>query len=85
MEEAVRVEKGKRKAREWGEAPGIILVTCNTDNSSDLARFYLLNKEKIEILGKLFGKHFAYWRGMEMSPFVLKKEREKQENGAKHQ
>ena len=35
-DEPVRVEKGKRKAREWGEAPGIILVTCNTDNSSDL-------------------------------------------------
>ena len=31
------VEKGNRKTREWGEAPGIILVTCLTDESSDLA------------------------------------------------
>ena len=35
-DDPVRVEKGKRKAREWGEAPGIILVTCHTDKSSDL-------------------------------------------------
>ena len=35
-DDPVRVEKGKRKAREWGDAPGILLVTCHTDKSSDL-------------------------------------------------
>lgn len=35
-DDPVRVEKGKRKAKEWGEAPGILLVTCHTDKSSDL-------------------------------------------------
>lgn len=35
-DDPVRVEKGKRKAREWGDAPSILLVTCHTDKSSDL-------------------------------------------------
>ena len=34
----VLVEKGKRKTMEWGEAPGILLVTCKTDKSSSLVR-----------------------------------------------
>ena len=34
----VLVEKGKRKTMEWGEAPGILLVTCKTDKSSGLVR-----------------------------------------------
>jgi len=35
-EDPVLVEKGNRKTREWGEAPGIILITCHTEKSSDL-------------------------------------------------
>ena len=32
------VEKAKRKTQEWGEAPGLIIVTCHTDQSSELVR-----------------------------------------------
>jgi nitroreductase len=37
-EDPVLVEKGNRKTIEWGEAPGILLVTCKTDKSSGLVR-----------------------------------------------
>ena len=30
--------KGKRKTKEWGNAPGLIIVTCHTDTSSELVR-----------------------------------------------
>ena len=32
------VERGKKKAREWGASPGLIIVTCHTDLASELAR-----------------------------------------------
>lgn len=35
---ALLTEKAKRKTKEWGEAPGILVVTSYTDRSSDLFR-----------------------------------------------
>ena len=32
------VERGKKKAREWGASPGLLIVTCHTDLDSELAR-----------------------------------------------
>ena len=32
------VERGKKKAREWGSSPGLLVVTCHTDLDSELAR-----------------------------------------------
>lgn len=32
------VERGKKKEREWGCAPGLLIVTCHTDLDSELAR-----------------------------------------------
>jgi len=32
------VERGKKKAREWGNSPGLLIVTCHTDLDSELAR-----------------------------------------------
>jgi len=32
------VERGKKKAREWGASPGLLVVTCHTDLDSELAR-----------------------------------------------
>jgi nitroreductase len=32
------VERGKKKAREWGNSPGLLVVTCHTDLDSELAR-----------------------------------------------
>jgi nitroreductase len=34
----VLVEKGKRKSTEWGEAPGVLILTCLTDKTSDLIK-----------------------------------------------
>ena len=34
----ILTEKGKRKTKEWGNAPGLIIVTCHTDTSSELVR-----------------------------------------------
>jgi nitroreductase len=34
------VEKGKRKEQEWSSCPGLLVVTCHTDQDSDLARRY---------------------------------------------
>jgi len=32
------VERGEKKAREWGNSPGLLIVTCHTDLDSELAR-----------------------------------------------
>ena len=32
------IERGKKKAREWGNSPGLLIVTCHTDPDSELAR-----------------------------------------------
>ncbi len=32
------IERGKKKAREWGSSPGLLIVTCHTDLDSELAR-----------------------------------------------
>ena len=37
-QDPILIEKGKRKTKEWGEAPGLIIVTCHTDTSSELVR-----------------------------------------------
>ena len=37
-EDPILIEKGKRKTKEWGNAPGLIIVTCHTDTSSELVR-----------------------------------------------
>lgn len=37
-QDPILIEKGKRKTKEWGEAPGLVIVTCNTDCSSELVR-----------------------------------------------
>jgi len=34
----VLVEKGERKKKEWGMAPGLLIVTCRTDRSSALVQ-----------------------------------------------
>ena len=34
----ILTEKGKRKTKEWGNAPGLIIVTCHTDTTSELVR-----------------------------------------------
>ena len=34
----ILTDKGKRKTREWGDAPGMLIVTCHTDPSSNLVR-----------------------------------------------
>jgi len=39
------IEKGNRKAIEWGQAPGLLIVTSQTDPHSDLVR---LNPEVVE-------------------------------------
>jgi nitroreductase len=39
------IEKGDKKAIEWGQAPGLLIVTSQTDPHSDLAR---LNPEVVE-------------------------------------
>lgn len=31
-------EKGQRKTKEWGEAPGILVITCHTERASELFR-----------------------------------------------
>lgn len=36
--DAALVERGKKKAREWGTSPGLLIVTCHTDLDSELAR-----------------------------------------------
>lgn len=41
----VLIEKGNRKAIEWGQAPGLLIVTSQTDPHSDLVR---LNPEVAE-------------------------------------
>ena len=37
-EDPILIEKGKRKTKEWGESPGLIIITCHTDTSSELVR-----------------------------------------------
>jgi len=37
-EDPLLLEKGNRKRKEWGEAPGILVLTCATDKSSDLVK-----------------------------------------------
>ena len=32
------IEKGKRKEKEWGNSPGILIVTCDTDPNGVLAK-----------------------------------------------
>ena len=32
------VERGEKRAREWGASPGLLIVTCHTDLDSELAR-----------------------------------------------
>ena len=32
------VEKGERKKKEWGESPGLLIVTCHTDRESALVQ-----------------------------------------------
>ena len=72
------------------DPPSIEIITRLIDiarhapnhHRTEPARFYLLNKEKIEILGKLFGETLE---GDGDEPVRVEKEREKQENGAKHQ
>ena len=32
------VERGKKKAHEWGNAPGLLIVTCHTDRNSELVQ-----------------------------------------------
>ena len=34
----ILAEKGKRKTKEWGDAPGLIIITCHTDINSALVR-----------------------------------------------
>ena len=34
----ILVEKGERKKKEWGTAPGLLVVTCRTDRSSALVQ-----------------------------------------------
>lgn len=36
--EPALIERGKKKAREWGSSPGLLIVTCHTDPDSELAR-----------------------------------------------
>ena len=36
--EPALIERGKKKAREWGNSPGLLIVTCHTDPDSELAR-----------------------------------------------
>ena len=35
---ALLTEKGQRKTKEWGEAPGILVITCHTERASELFR-----------------------------------------------
>ena len=37
-QDPILIEKSKRKTKEWGEAPGLIILTCYTDVSSELVR-----------------------------------------------
>ena len=32
------IERGKKKANEWGNAPGLLIVTCHTDRASELVQ-----------------------------------------------
>ena len=32
------IERGKKKANEWGNAPGLLIVTCHTDRTSELVQ-----------------------------------------------
>ena len=32
------VERGKKKASEWGNAPGLLIITCHTDRNSELVQ-----------------------------------------------
>ena len=32
------VERGKKKSKEWGHAPGLLIVTCLTEINSELVR-----------------------------------------------
>jgi nitroreductase len=32
------IERGKKKANEWGNAPGLLIVTCHTDRKSELVQ-----------------------------------------------
>ena len=32
------IQRGEKKAREWGSSPGLLIVTCHTDLDSELAR-----------------------------------------------
>ena len=32
------IERGKKKANEWGNAPGLLIITCHTDRTSELVR-----------------------------------------------
>lgn len=34
----ILLEKGERKKKEWGEAPGLLIVTCRTDRESALVQ-----------------------------------------------
>ena len=36
--EQALIERGKKKALEWGSSPGLLIVTCHTDLNSELAR-----------------------------------------------
>lgn len=32
------IERGKKKAHEWGNAPGLLIVSCHTDRTSELVQ-----------------------------------------------
>ena len=32
------IERGKKKAQEWGNAPGLLIITCHTDRTSELVQ-----------------------------------------------
>ena len=36
--DSLLVERGKKKAIEWGKSPGLLIVTCLTDRTSDLVQ-----------------------------------------------
>ena len=36
--DSLLVERGKKKATEWGKCPGLLIVTCHTDYTSDLVQ-----------------------------------------------
>ena len=34
----ILIDKANTKTKEWGEAPGLIIITCHTDTNSELVR-----------------------------------------------